>query len=55
MAFKEYPPRQNTASFAVDQALEMLQKGAGGHSFTLNEILSIDSSGSIRHAGCCPR
>jgi hypothetical protein len=28
MAFKEYPPRQKAASFAVDQALEMLQKGA---------------------------
>lgn len=28
MTFKEYPPRQKAASFTVDQALEMLQRGA---------------------------
>jgi arylsulfatase A-like enzyme len=27
MTFKEYPPRQKAASFTVDQALEMLQRG----------------------------
>jgi hypothetical protein len=30
MTFKEYPPRQKAASFTVDRALEMLQKGASG-------------------------
>jgi len=28
--FKEYPPRQKPASFGIDQALESLQKAAGG-------------------------
>ena len=31
MTFKEYPPRQKAATFTVNQALEMLQRGAGGH------------------------
>jgi arylsulfatase A-like enzyme len=31
MTFKDYPPRQKAASFTVNQALEMLQRGAGGH------------------------
>ena len=29
--FKDFPPRQKAASFTVNQALEMLQRGAGGH------------------------
>jgi hypothetical protein len=28
--FKEVPPRQKPASFGIDQALETLQRGAGG-------------------------
>ena len=28
--FKEFPPRQKPASFGIDQALETLQRGAGG-------------------------
>jgi len=28
--FKQYPPRQKPASFGIDQALETLQRGAGG-------------------------
>jgi arylsulfatase len=30
MTFKDYPPRQKAASFTIDQALEMLEKGASG-------------------------
>jgi arylsulfatase A-like enzyme len=29
--FKEFPPRQKPASFGIDQALEQLQRTAGGH------------------------
>jgi len=29
--FKEFPPRQKPASFGIDQALESLQRAAGGH------------------------
>jgi hypothetical protein len=28
--FKEFPPRQKAASFTIDQAMEMMQKAAGG-------------------------
>jgi arylsulfatase len=28
--FKEFPPRQKAGSFALDQVLESLQKGAKG-------------------------
>ncbi|MBX9785915.1 MAG: arylsulfatase, partial [Alphaproteobacteria bacterium] len=27
LTFKKYPPRQKSASFTIDQVLEMLQKG----------------------------
>ena len=29
--FKEFPPRQKAASFTIDQVLQMMLKGAGGH------------------------
>ncbi len=29
--FKEFPPRQKPASFSIDQALEMMKKGAGAN------------------------
>jgi len=29
--FKEFPPSQRAASFSIDQAMESLKRGLGGH------------------------